>query len=192
MNEPTRSHPLHLSTRSILKASAVALVIALVVLVVAVLPAEYGIDPTGLGRRLHLTQMNAAKEMQGSATSHVAEARMYQQNKVVLHFAPGEGFEYKFRMRPGQALLYSWSATGPLEYDLHGELENDRSGAFTSYEAKTDTSANGSFTASFEGVHGWHWQNNSVKSVTIALHTAGYYEVKGVIGAPDEVIVSSE
>ena len=37
-----------------------ALAVAAVVLLVAVLPAEYGIDPTGIGRALGLTELNAA------------------------------------------------------------------------------------------------------------------------------------
>ena len=37
----------------------IALVVAAIVLVVAVLPAEYGIDPTGIGRALGLLELNA-------------------------------------------------------------------------------------------------------------------------------------
>lgn len=39
------------TTRRLLKATAIAIVVAAVLLVVAVLPAEYGIDPTGIGSR---------------------------------------------------------------------------------------------------------------------------------------------
>ena len=49
------------STSRLLKSTVIALVVALVVLVVAVLPAEYGVDPTGVGRRLGLTQMGEIK-----------------------------------------------------------------------------------------------------------------------------------
>lgn len=192
MTDPDRSHPLHPSRRSILKASAAAFAVALVVLFVAVLPAEYGIDPTGAGRLLHFTRLNAAKAMEGSATAHRAEAQEYQQHAVVLRFAPDQGFEYKFRMRPGQVLLYSWSATDPLEYLFHGEIENDASGAVANYERRTGAAAHGSLTPSFEGLHGWAWHNGSSDTVTLTLHCAGYFEIKGVVGADDAVIVSSE
>lgn len=43
------------------RATMVALVVAVVVVVTAVLPAEYGIDPTGIGRRIGLTQMGLLK-----------------------------------------------------------------------------------------------------------------------------------
>ncbi|WP_434478467.1 hypothetical protein [Gemmatimonas sp.] len=45
------------SLASLRRASLVAVVIAAVLVVTAVLPAEYGVDPTGIGRRIGLTQM---------------------------------------------------------------------------------------------------------------------------------------
>lgn len=44
------------------RATIAAVVVAALVIVVAVLPAEYGVDPTGLGKRLGLTQMGQLKQ----------------------------------------------------------------------------------------------------------------------------------
>lgn len=49
------------SSESLLKSALVALVAAVVILVTIVLPAEYGIDPTRIGRVLGLTQMGEIK-----------------------------------------------------------------------------------------------------------------------------------
>ena len=49
------------SSESLLKSALVALVAAIVILVIIVLPAEYGIDPTRIGRVLGLTQMGEIK-----------------------------------------------------------------------------------------------------------------------------------
>ena len=49
------------SGRSLLRSTLIALAVAAVVLVVCVLPAEYGVDPTGMGRVLGLTQMGEVK-----------------------------------------------------------------------------------------------------------------------------------
>ncbi|MGE0188379.1 MAG: hypothetical protein AB7F79_04975 [Steroidobacteraceae bacterium] len=46
------------SSRRLLLSVLAAMVLAAVVLLVAILPAEYGIDPTGMGRTLGLTQMS--------------------------------------------------------------------------------------------------------------------------------------
>ncbi len=56
---PTRSElP---SSAALLRSTVIAALVAALLLVVAVLPAEYGIDPTGVGRVLGLTQMGEIK-----------------------------------------------------------------------------------------------------------------------------------
>lgn len=71
------------SSAQLLKSTAVAAVSAAVLLVAVVLPAEYGIDPTGAGRVLGLTAMGeikqelareAAAEAQGAAPAAPAPA----------------------------------------------------------------------------------------------------------------------
>lgn len=49
------------STRALIKSTLIAAAVALVLLVTVVLPAEYGIDPTRIGRVLGLTQMGEIK-----------------------------------------------------------------------------------------------------------------------------------
>lgn len=61
--------PVH-SIKTLIKASIAASIIALVVLVAFVLPAEYGIDPTGVGQSLGLTQY-AEVSTQGKAEEQI-------------------------------------------------------------------------------------------------------------------------
>lgn len=49
------------SARALLRSTLIALVVAIVLLTTVVLPAEYGMDPTGIGRVLGLTQMGEIK-----------------------------------------------------------------------------------------------------------------------------------
>lgn len=49
------------SVGRLLRSTAIALVVAAFILATVVLPAEYGVDPTGLGRVLGLTQMGEVK-----------------------------------------------------------------------------------------------------------------------------------
>lgn len=49
------------STGKLLKSTGIAALIAVALLVTTVLPAEYGIDPTGIGRMLGLTRMGEIK-----------------------------------------------------------------------------------------------------------------------------------
>jgi hypothetical protein len=56
-----------------LRSTAIAAVIASAILVTIVLPAEYGIDPTGVGRILGLTQMGEIKmELAREEAAHAA------------------------------------------------------------------------------------------------------------------------
>lgn len=49
------------SPRRLLRSTLLALAVAIALLLTAVLPAEYGIDPTGVGRMLGLTRMGQIK-----------------------------------------------------------------------------------------------------------------------------------
>lgn len=50
------------SSKKLLRSTILAAISALVLLVAVVLPAEYGIDPTGLGRVLQITKMGEIKQ----------------------------------------------------------------------------------------------------------------------------------
>ena len=50
------------SASQLVKSTVIAIAAALVILVTVVLPAEYAIDPTGIGRALKLTQMGEIKK----------------------------------------------------------------------------------------------------------------------------------
>ena len=57
--------PLHAelpSSKQLLRSTSLAVISALVLLVAVVLPAEYGIDPTGVGRVLRMTEMGDIKQ----------------------------------------------------------------------------------------------------------------------------------
>jgi len=66
------------STGQLVRSTLLALVTALVLLVTVVMPAEYGIDPTGVGRLLGLTEMGEIKEQlahEGEADAQAAQAK---------------------------------------------------------------------------------------------------------------------
>jgi hypothetical protein len=61
MSEETYTVTIHPpSKKRIAKATGIALVVAAILLVTAILPAEYGIDPLGTGKALRLTDLAAA------------------------------------------------------------------------------------------------------------------------------------
>jgi hypothetical protein len=140
------------STGRIVTASIVALLIAAVVLVVAVLPAEYGIDPLGTGKALGLLQLaqasaapaggpddalySIAPVVETSPTANSATVRnsflsqpnRYKTDSRVIKLPPGSGTEIKYNMKRGAGLIYSWTATAPVLFEFHGEPDKKPEG----------------------------------------------------------------
>lgn len=161
-----------------------------IVLLIAVLPAEYGTDPTGLGKRLGLLRPvtsageGALTTPAGSATAVTPGEPMTRQpepfksEEVSITLGWREGAEIKAHMKQGQRLVFSWQSTGgPVEMDMHGERFNAPEGQFTSYWKEDQISTgHGTFEAPFDGTHGWFWQNYGKEPVTITVKASGYFE----------------
>ena len=170
-------------------AAGAALLVAGVILVIAVLPAEFGVDPTGIGRRLGLTAMSdiqksleAFEANRGAATAGGAtvapQERAYQQETIDLKLGPRESVEYKYRLDKGEALFYSWKATGLVNVEFHAEPDGAPQGYAETYEKKNaQQAASGTLTAPFSGIHGWYWENQTDGEVTVTLSAAGFYNL---------------
>jgi hypothetical protein len=184
------SAPVIIARERIAVAAGAALFVAGLVLVIAVLPAEYGIDPLGIGRRLGLTAMSdVARRVDALAAERGAAGdggmqsiaprdRDFQSESVDFAIAPGEFVEYKYRLEKGEALLYSWKATGRVNLDIHAEPDGAPQGYAESYEKKDGvTEGAGTLTAPFSGIHGWYWQNQGNAEVTVTLASAGFYKL---------------
>jgi hypothetical protein len=159
---------------------------ALVVLIVAILPAEYGVDPTGIGRALGLTALSGTIATEADAisptvagtpgtTPAVPRPEELSQDTFDVELRPFEGVEYKYRLEEAGSLVYAWTATAEVEYEFHGEPDGAPPQYFDSYEKGDATGATGSFTAAASGVHGWFWKNNTAERVTVTLRSAGFY-----------------
>ena len=112
------------------------------------------------------------------ATIVAPRSGRYQNETVAFTVAAGESFEYKYRLDKGEALLYSWKATGRVNYELHAEPDGAPRGYAESYEKRnaTDT-ASGTLTTPFAGIHGWYWENPGSTEVTVSLSAAGFYNM---------------
>lgn len=184
---PGGNLPYEASARSLGLACGIALAAALLILLLFVLPAERGIDPTGIGARLGLAQMRsepaaavektAAPVLAAATKQDIAKATPLRSDDMSIVLKPHTGVEVKAQMKTGDHLIFRWQATAPVKMDMHGERPNAGE-EFTRYWMESDmTEGQGAFTASFDGRHGWYWRNRSDKDVTIKIHTAGFYEV---------------
>lgn len=165
-----------LSIKTLIKSTAIALVIAALALVSIILPAEYNIDPTKIGAKLGLTALA------NSDVPNIANVESKPSSDALELIVPaGRGIEFKFTMQAFQKMKYEWQTDGEsLYFDLHGEPEGDTTGYFESYAIATLNEMKGSFTAPFSGSHGWYWKNTSNNPVSIKLKVNGEYIIIGL------------
>ena len=169
-------------------AAGAALLGAGLILVMFVLPAEYGVDPLGTGAWAGLTELGATgKQIEAleasntstvQATTVVGQQAPFKSETVEFAIGPRQGMEYKYRLDKGEALLYSWKATAPVNVEFHAEPDGAPRGYAQSYEkADRQTAASGTLTAPFPGIHGWYWENTTDQPITVTLTSAGYYNL---------------
>jgi hypothetical protein len=178
--------------------------VAGVILVTTILPAEFGIDPTGIGRRLGLDALagtasaapspeaapipqpepatvpvvldavgQPVQPVDGSVVSKRAGA--YHSETFSVTLAPGKGAEVKAPMKAGDGMVFRWVASGDVAFDMHGDHADSTNDEYTSYWIeRAQREASGTFTASFDGNHGWYWLNRGTEPVTVQVEVAGF------------------
>lgn len=105
----------------------------------------------------------------------ISEQLEWKDSITILLPARGEK-EYKLQLEKGKTFQYAWQTDkGELFFDFHGEPKGDKTGYFKTFTKDTDSKASGELTTSFEGTHGWYWQNNNPFPVTISLKVMGDY-----------------
>lgn len=176
------------------KATLWALAGAAALLVVVVLPAEYGIDWTGAGRALGLTTMGEQKVAAARAAAAPAPAvarsggaaapiqhataasRALRSDSIDVTLHPKGEVEYKAILAEGDAIVYEWDAGGAsLVFDFHGEPAAGPPGAFLGFEKGSAAKGAGTLKAPFDGTHGWYWRNATAATVVIRLKVSGFH-----------------
>lgn len=190
------------SRAALFRSSIIAGVSAVAILVTVVLPAEYAIDPTGVGQVLGLTEMGEIKmELAAEAeadrlldeqlgqdqsssvldavlglfvgAAHAQEAQEAWRDEVTFTLEPGASAEIKMVMDAGYIANYAWAATGGrINFDLHAH----GGGESVTYErGRGETAGEGSIDAPFAGDHGWFWRNRDNTAITITIQLRGEY-----------------
>lgn len=177
---------------------------AALILVLAVLPAEYNIDPTGVGNALGLTALHDTsrilqiKDVVGGNETYrqvqipaagqpipLPNPAVFQAKpapagtkQISVQLAPGQETEIKAVLDAGQVILFSWTAAqGQVYTDFHGHEPDAGEDAWVRYEEQqSGSSGQGSLVAPFSGEHGWYWMNISEQPVRITLNVSGYYK----------------
>lgn len=193
------------TSAQLLRSTLIAFVTAAVLLVSVVMPADYGIDPTGIGRLLNLTEMGEIKkELAAEAAADaaaqpagVAAATAVQASPVAPVASPSAApaaqapkpvwrDETRITLKPGEGIEIKLSmnkdAKALFAWAVQGGVVNfdahgDALGQSISYEKGRGVAADeGELVAAFKGKHGWFWRNRGNSAVTLLLQTGGDYE----------------
>ncbi|MGO2279684.1 MULTISPECIES: transmembrane anchor protein [Psychrobacter] len=193
------------SSQKLIKSTILAAISAVVLLFTVVLPAEYGIDPTGVGNLLQLTEMGQVKqqlaeEAAADAAGLLATDTLTTETPDIDNVAEqavsatladtavasGEWRdEIPFTLTPGEGLeiKMKMDSGGKAEYswvvaggDLNFDTHGDAAGKAISYEKGRGVAADkGVLEAAFTGNHGWFWRNRGDSDVQVVLRTRGDY-----------------
>jgi len=186
--------------------AALAAAAAAVALVAFVLPAEYGIDPLGIGRALGLTALSETAQTRtieivdvvgGNETVttveipdagepvplpnpsvHQDESGPPRSETLEIEIPPEAETEVKLLLGTAKAALYSWHVDrGTIYSDFHGHTPEAGPNFFVRYiEHQETTGGSGSLVAPFDGEHGWYWLNYNDFPVKVTLTVSGYYD----------------
>ena len=174
------------STKKLMKSTIIAIGIAAVILITTVLPAEYGIDPSGVGNMLGLLKMGEIKvslseKSNRDKTESVTDSHLNidlkpsnyisQKGEITISFKPNEGRELKVSMLNGEEMNYSWNTDGG---EIYFAAHTD-SGEPHDYSEGTKSSDKGVLKAVGNGRHGWWYKNRTTEVVTLTLKVDGRY-----------------
>jgi hypothetical protein len=187
------------SSAQLIRSTAIAAASAVAILVTVVLPAEYNIDPTGIGGVLGLAEMGEIKtqlaeeaeadrlmeleaEEQSSlmndifglfvGVAHAQEVEVWR-DEITFTLAPGDSAEWKLVMEEGQTVEYRiFVEGGRVNFDMHGH----GGGQSVTYDkSRGSTGDAGAIVAAFDGEHGWFWRNRDSEPATVTVQVRGEY-----------------
>ena len=124
--------------------------LAIMITVIFVLPAEYGIDPSGIGSKLGLLELTEDSDKEANQIIEVTliegsfpvipevfdswepdvlgapfsktNNTTYNSNELIIKLESGEQVEYKALMQQGDAIVYSWVVDKGIVYtDFHAD-----------------------------------------------------------------------
>jgi hypothetical protein len=177
-------------------ASAVAA--GTLIFVIAILPVEFNIDPTGIGRLVGLDRLAGPAQVEVAATvpgggepTYFSDVPFRTDTVDIPLQRSGTLFEdeleWKVRMKQGATIVYSWTVPDlPLPdefyFSFHGQSEpgpgeGNPQVMVTTFREEVGSAQSGSLVAPYDGLWGWYLQNQTDRPVVVKMRIAGYYEI---------------
>ncbi len=205
MDKQEKENQYVMTKKQLLKSVLLAVIIGFGVFLVAVLPASYGKDPLGTGElfgfsKLYndndtqqpIVQKHLKIEKLGSdssvskpieANDSPPESQYLKRTDTIKIVVPAKkGIEYKFKAKKYASIKYEWFTINKeiIYLDFHGEVKQDNSPKDVFYESYTLAYSNnmaGTFTAPFNGKHGWYFRNEYDQDIQLFIILNGEYKL---------------
>ena len=165
------------------------------IVVGAIMPAEFNVDPLGIGKLTGIARLWAPDE--NKLDANASSAPLMREYAVPLRTdvveipltdfmggAKGSELEYKVRMKEGATLVFEWEAVdaekpNDIHYDFHGHTTPGAGEEMTvaTYKQAYALSQKGALTSPFDGIQGWQFINSGDKPIVIRVKLTGFYEL---------------
>jgi hypothetical protein len=166
-------------------------VLGALIVVGAIMPAEFNTDPLGIGKATGIGRLWAPEEKGFAGGGALATSSDAPKTSHIVDIPLGAAdwkeaaIEYKVAMKPGQSIFYKWTATNldgtpatiPVETDQHGHdlPPAGQPQTVIDYRKARLLSDQGSLTAPIDGIFGWYFKNHSPDPIMIRLEIEGFY-----------------
>ena len=193
--QPIAPVQLKVSGKTLALITGGGLVAGALIVLGAIMPAEFNTDPLGIGKatgisRLWAPEAKSFSDGGGATLSYSSTApRASHVVDIPLGAAdwPEAALEYKVHMTPGQSVFFRWQAlntdgspvTVPVEFEQHGHDVVDEHVPETVVDYRKDRalSDEGAMTAPLEGIFGWYFRNHAPDPIILRLEIEGYYSL---------------
>ena len=182
------------SKDKLIRNTGIAALVAITLLLTIILPAEFDIDPTGVGSVLGISGLSHQAVEEG-VNSETGENALAAASPLHIHHQPplkfvdvdlvlepyGQG-EFKLKMQANADLSYLWHSGTDLVYaDLHGHTlvmgdEGEEEIVVRYLETQEGTGESGQFETPFGGDHGWYFLNLETRPINIRVQISGNFD----------------
>jgi len=182
------------SKDKLIRNTGIAALVAITLLLTIILPAEFDIDPTGVGSVLGISGLSHQAVEEG-VNSETGENALAAASPLHIHHQPplkfvdvdlvlepyGQG-EFKLKMQANADLSYLWHSGTDLVYaDLHGHTlvmgdEGEEEIVVRYLETQEGTGESGQFETPFGGDHGWYFLNLGTRPINIRVQISGNFD----------------
>ena len=189
--EDIRPVALTVSGKTLALITGGGLLLGALIVVGAVMPAEFNTDPLGIGKASGISRLWAPEEKDFAGSGALATSSDAPKQSHVVDIPLGAAdwkeaaIEYKVAMKPGQSIFYKWTATNldgspatvPVETDQHGHdlPAEGQPQTVIDYRKARLLADKGSLTAPIDGIFGWYFRNHSPDPIMIRLEIEGFY-----------------